>query len=70
MKPVDRFTLETKILNCWNVVDDIDVALKITEKEDIDSTQNALIGLKEIYEQKFQDLWDVFETLIQDKKII
>jgi hypothetical protein len=69
MKTVSRFTLEEKIYSCWNVIEDIDVALRITEKEDTDSIQNALIGIKELYTQKFEELWEVFEIMIHEKKI-
>jgi hypothetical protein len=69
MKSPDRFTLEQKLLDCWRITDDIETVLKITEAEDIDRTQNALIGLREIYEQKFNDLWDTFEIMISDKRI-
>lgn len=66
---IDRFTLEQQLLACWHITEDIDTALKISESEDIDRIQNALIGIKELYEQKFSDLWDTFETLIHTNKI-
>lgn len=69
MKPLDRFDLEQQLLECWRITDDIKTVLKITEAEDIDRTQNALIGLREIYEQKFNDLWDTFEIMIREKRI-
>ena len=69
MKPLDRFDLEQQLLECWRITDDIKTVLKITEAEDIDRTQNALIGLQEIYEQKFNDLWDTFEIMIREKRI-
>lgn len=69
MKPLDRFDLEQQLLDCWRITDDIKTVLKITEAEDIDRTQNALIGLREIYEQKFNDLWETFESMISDKRI-
>jgi len=69
MKSPDRFDLEQQLLECWRITDDIKTVLKITEAEDIDRTQNALIGLREIYEQKFNDLWDTFEIMIREKRI-
>ena len=69
MKTLDRFDLEQQLLECWRITDDIKTVLKITEAEDIDRTQNALIGLREIYEQKFNDLWDTFEIMIREKRI-
>jgi len=65
----NRFDLEQQLLDCWRITDDLGTVLTITEAGDTDRTQNALIGLREIYNQKFNDLWDTFETLLQDKKI-
>lgn len=65
-----RFDLEQQILDCWKVCDDITTVLRISESEDIDRIQNALLGLKEIYHQKFDDMWDTFETLISERKIL
>ena len=70
MQQYDRIDLEQHIMKCSNVTDDLDLVLKITESEDMDRIQNSIIGLKEIYQQKFEDLWACFETLIAEKKII
>lgn len=70
MKEITRFTLETRIEECNRVLEDLDTALKITETEDIDRIQNTLIGVKEIYNQRFQDLWREFEQLIALNKIV
>jgi hypothetical protein len=37
---------------------------------DADARMNSMIGLKAIYALKFDDLWETFEKLIADKKII
>ena len=66
---VTRFDLEQHIMNCWGVIEDIQTTIKITETEDWDKTQNALIGLKEIYNQKFEDLWECFETVIASRQL-
>jgi hypothetical protein len=68
--PLDRFHLETKILNCWSVVDDIQLICNRMEYMDADARMNSMIGLKAIYALKFDDLWETFEKLIADKKII
>ena len=70
MKEIDRFTLEQQLLDFDRILSDIDIVLKISENEDIDSIQNALIGIKEIYNQRSEDLWNTFEQLVHDKKII
>jgi hypothetical protein len=40
------------------------------EYMDEDARMNSMIGLKAIYALKFDDLWETFEKLIADKKII
>lgn len=70
MKEITRFTLETRIEECNRILDDLDTALKITETEDLDRIQNTLIGVKEIYNQRFEDLWREFEHLVALKKIV
>ena len=34
-----------------------------------DDIANALLGLRVMYEMKFQKLWDNFETLVKDKTL-
>jgi predicted nucleic-acid-binding protein len=74
----DRFDLEQQILNCWSVVDDIKtLRWQIMENNSeksitamTDKVDNYLLGLEHIYQAKFEYMFHVFETLIQDKKII
>ena len=68
---VDRFDLEQNIMKCWNVTEDIDLLFENVMEKDMtqDEISNALLGLKTMYEMKFQKLWDNFETLIHEKKI-
>lgn len=62
----DRFDLETAIMSCWNIVDDID---KFREKYELnDKEDNYLLGLSTIYQVKFELLFDIFEDLIHTGK--
>jgi hypothetical protein len=65
-----RFDLEQSIMQCWGVVEDIDLIYR-TESlyDDEDKMQNALLGLHTMYELKFQRLFNQFETLIQQGAI-
>lgn len=68
----DRFDLEQQILDCWHVTDDLDIVLQyIMESENLnrDTISNIVLGMKELYNLKFQRCVDTFETLLQDKKI-
>lgn len=70
---VDRFKLEEEIMECWGVTTEIDNILYMidhSEKLDEDELMNFLIGMKTIYDVKFQKLSSTFETLISEGKII
>jgi hypothetical protein len=65
-----RFDLEQSIMQCWGVVEDIDLIYR-TESlyDDEDKMQNALLGLHTMYDLKFQKLFNQFEILIQQGAI-
>ena len=67
----DRFDLEQHIMKCWNVTEDIDLLnYNVLEKDmSKDEISNFLLGLKTIYECKFNDLFDTFSELIEKGKI-
>jgi hypothetical protein len=69
---MDRFDLEQKILGCWNITDELIILSEYVMENgtlDRDKIVNILIGMKCLYDLKFQDCFDLFETMIQDKKI-
>lgn len=68
----DRFDLEQNIMKCWNVTDDIDMVYKNVMESDMtnDDIANALLGLKTLYNMKFEELFSNFETLVHERKIV
>lgn len=68
----DRFDLEQNIMKCWNVTDDIDLVYKNVMESDMtnDDIANALLGLKTLYNMKFEELFSNFETLVHERKIV
>lgn len=69
---VDRFMLETHIMNCWHITNDLDLlATLISETpmsaEDQDKLMNIVIGLKDLYNARFDKTFLVFEQLVADK---
>jgi hypothetical protein len=71
MMNYNRFDLEQHILKCWNITDDIDVlyrAMCDTEM-DKDKIANILLGMKQLYDFKFDILFNCFEELVNEKKI-
>ena len=68
----DRFDLEQLILKNWEVVTEIKHLRELISdgKPSQDQLENYLLGLETIYEVKFNKLWDCFEELCQNQKII
>jgi hypothetical protein len=64
----DRFDFEQQIQKCWMVTDDIyELSEAILEHElTTDQITNILFGMKEMYELKFNKLWDLFEDPIMN----
>jgi hypothetical protein len=67
----DRFDLEQDIMKCWNITDDIDMLMENVMERDMstDDIANALLGLKTLYNMKFEKMFADFETLVHKKKI-
>ena len=67
----DRFDLEQLILKNWEITTEIKHLRELMEsKPTQDQVENYLLGLETIYEVKFNKLWDCFEELCQNQKII
>jgi hypothetical protein len=69
---MDRFELEQQILGCWNITDELALVTEyVMESRELDRDKiaNILIGMKGLYDIKFQRCFDTFETLVQDKRI-
>lgn len=71
----DRFNLEQQILECWNVTSDLRHVTEYVldaplEPNREDKISNMLLGIEELYNLKFQKLFNTLETLIAEKKVI
>lgn len=65
----DRFDLEQDIMKCWNVTEDIENFIGARDAMSEDEQLNYLIGLKQIYEIKFNNLWTAFESCVRERSI-
>ena len=65
----DRFDLEQNIMQCWNVCDDIQLYLDMHDNMDEDQKLNYLIGLKQMYQMKFERCWNSFENCVRTRQI-
>ena len=57
-----RFDLEQDIMNCWQIVDDLDAVAGSITDEDI---KNLLLGVKKLYQIKFEKLFSTFEDVVK-----
>lgn len=62
------FDLEQGIMKCWNVVDDLELLYsRCMEKPlDQDEMANILLGMKQLYHLKFEQCFDLFESVTQE----
>lgn len=65
----DRFDLEQNIMQCWNVCDDIQLYLDMYDNMDEDQRLNYLIGLKQMYQLKFERTFNNFEQCVRTRQI-
>ena len=62
-KTRSRFDLEQEMLECWKVVNDIEMYV-----EQGASTEDFKV-LAQYYERKFNRLWDTFENMVHERKM-
>jgi len=60
----DRFEFEQEIMECWKITNDLQ--MYIDQGASIEDTKILI----DYYERKFQKVWDTFETLIKERKIL
>ena len=60
----DRFDFEQEIMECWKVTNDMQIYI------DQGASIEDLKVLIDYYERKFQKVWDTFEHLIKERKIL
>lgn len=58
-----RLLLEKQIMDCWNVTEDIRYISDLSQDARVNT---ILIGLKELYDLKFMNLFGTFEALAQE----
>jgi hypothetical protein len=69
---VNRFDFEQQIFDCWHVTKDLDAMYKHACESypiDPDEITNVLLGMKQLYDIKFNQLFDTFEALVRQQKL-
>lgn len=67
----DRFDMEQNIMQCWGVTSDLDDLFEGVMEHGLSQDQiaNALMGMKELYQIRFDRLFRNFEAGVNQKKI-
>ena len=60
----NRFEFEQEIMECWKITNDLQ--MYIDQGASIEDTKVLI----DYYERKFDKLWNTFETLIHERKIL
>lgn len=63
-----QFDLEQEILSCWHVTDDIELLFDNIMNETLtkDQITNALLGMKELYQMKFEKCFKTFDEHLKE----
>jgi hypothetical protein len=68
------YDLEQPIMDCWSVCDDLETMYRQIGDGERDPTQdeliNALIGMRQLYQWKFEQLFDKYEQVIKTQRDI
>jgi len=67
-KEIDYFDLEQKIMETWNLTNDLSLLLKRLEYMDEDQVTSAVHGLQIFADMRFNDLWDTFEQCLSNQR--
>ena len=66
-----QFDLEQRIMQCWQIVDDLDIlfanVLDSSPPPSHDDIANVLLGMKQLYDMKFNNLFSTFEKFLEEK---
>lgn len=66
------FDLDTMILDCWQVCDDLQLVFKQIGDGEREPTQdelmNALMGMEQVYQWRFEQLFKTYQDILYDRR--
>ena len=67
----NRFDFEQEIMGVWNIIEELKVLHEGVLERDLtnDQISNILSGMTELYQMKFEILFETFEQLVRNKEI-
>ena len=67
-KEKDRFDFEQEIMGAWHIIDDLRTLLDSWDTLTEDKRLNILIGMADLYDMKFDTMFNTFERLIANQQ--
>ena len=68
----EMYDLEQRIMECWELVDDVNLLYEQVMENDLhkdqDKLANALLGLCTIYEMKFEQVFNTYEKTLKQRQ--
>ena len=68
-KEKDRFDLEQEIMGAWHIIDDLRTLLDSWDTLTEDKRLNILIGVADLYDMKFDTMFNTYERLIANQQL-
>lgn len=65
----NRFDMEQEIMDCWHIIDDVKTLSGAWDTLTEDQKQNILIGIRDLYSCKFEQLFETFESLVNNRTL-
>lgn len=70
----DRFELENLLMRCWSITDDLEDVIQVVGDTEMDARSqdkilNMLIGMREVYDNRFNNTLNLFGTLVHNRTI-
>ena len=56
--------LEQEFLRCWEISDDLHLLAE--QYENADDLSNKILGIKNVYDMRFNKAWDTYEDLVAE----
>jgi len=66
------YDLERPIMDCWNIINDLETVFRqVGDGERMpteDELMNALMGIRQLYDWKFEQLFDLYEAVMREQR--
>lgn len=68
-KRIDRFHLETTIMEAWQTVNDLKLLYSRLDGMTEDQVMGSVDGVRIFADMRFNELWDTFEAMLENMRL-